>query len=219
VDLPSLALVKYGPWIEKLRALRLLSRIDAFSQLLCHDAFYASCVEQAAFVESQRTVVWVGAAHAHPLYSSQSEKNGEVVSRSYRMGAMLFGRYGDEVAQIVLHQKYSFGEIAHLIEEAAPNRFQTGFAFRIANSPFAYLRDGGNTVYFGKQPILQFSDLVSSYLFIVPEGELETCDWMEDFISRRMFGHNKPFYEMLFGQKLKNHHDASQDMSAGLMRM
>ncbi|MCA9230248.1 MAG: ChaN family lipoprotein [Planctomycetales bacterium] len=219
VDLPSLALVKYGPCTEKLRLFRLLSRLEAFSHLAFHDAFYASCVERAAFEEGRRTVVWVGAAHVHLPCSNQRNQDGRVVSVSHRMGAMLFGRYPDQVAQIVLHQKFSLGEIADVIEEAAPSQFSTGFAFPIADSPFAHLRDGGSSVYFGRIPNLRFSDLVSSYLFLVPEHELETCDWMEDFVTPHMFGRNKPFYEMLFGQKLQSYHDANQDMSAGLMSM
>ena len=219
IDLPSLALVKYGPWIEKLRVLRLSGRIDAFSQLVFHDAFYASCVEQAAFDEGKRTVVWVGAAHVYPSYPAQRTKNGHMAANIHRMGAMLIGRYGNQIGQVVLHQKFSFGGVAQLFEELVPDELQTGFAIQTTNSPFARLRDGDSTSYFTRAANMQFSDLVSSYLFLVPESELETCDWMEGFVSRRMFGRNKPFYEMLFGHKLKNHRDASQNLSAGLMRM
>lgn len=217
-DLPSFALVKRGPWIEKLRLLRLL-RIDRLVSVFCHDAFYARCIEQQAFMEGRRTVVWVGAAHALLRCSRQIVKDGRIINRTHRMGSMLYGRYGDQVAQIILHNSYSHGKIAKLIEECGTDNLQNGFAFSVADSPFASLRDGSSLFYYGRQSDLRFVDLVSSYVMLVPEGKLESCDWVSGFISRRMFGCNKPFYEMLCERKLTDYHDADKDMTKGVQRL
>jgi uncharacterized RDD family membrane protein YckC len=217
-DLPSFALVMKGPWIEKLRLLRLL-RIDRIISVFCHDAFYARCVERQAFVKGRRTVVWVGAAHALLRCSRQVVKNGHIINRSHRMGSMLYGRYGDQIAQIILHQSYSHGKVARLIEECGHYNIQSGFAFSVPDSPFASLRDGYSLFYYSRQPDLRFVDLVSAYVMLVPEDKLESCDWIRGFISRFMFGRNKPFYEMLCEQKLIDYHQADQNMTKGVQRL
>lgn len=217
LDLPSLALVKGGPLVERLRVVRVI-RLDGLVRLLCHDAHYARCVEQRAFDEGARTVVWVGAAHTVLQYPRRVDKTGRAVPRTYRMGSMLYGRYGDEIAQVTLHNHFQHGEIAQLIERCAEPLPHVEIAFIVPGSPFAGLRDRATLTY-GGDPGLQFSDLALSYVLLVPHDALEPCEWSCGFVSRRMFGRNKPFYEMLCEQELADYHEADQNMSTGVQRL
>jgi uncharacterized RDD family membrane protein YckC len=197
-DGPSFALVRRGPWIEKSRIVRL---IDDLPRLVFHDAHYARQVERQAFSANRRTVVWVGAAHAS--------------LRSDRMGSMLRGRYGDRVGQLVLHNDFLHGKVAHLIEQCADQVRDGGTAFDAARSPFAPLRDESAFGY-ARDPGRCFADLVSVYIMLVPARELEPCDWLDGFVSQHMLGRNRPFYEMLCDRKLADHHEANRHKLKGL---
>ena len=214
-DGPSFALVKRGPWYEKLRLVRL---IDDLPYVLLHDAHYARCVEKEAFDKGERTVVWVGAAHTPPGPSFEAERAGRVVGRSYRMGAMLAGRYGDAVGQIILHSNFEYGDVATLIEESAKLCSDAGVAFAVADSPFACLRDSAAFGYV-RQPRRCFRDSACNYILLAPLAALESADWMDGFISRRMLGRNKPYYEMLVGSPISGPEDADQRMDEGIQNL
>jgi hypothetical protein len=51
------------------------------------------------------------------------------------------------------------------------------------------------------------ADLASYYLVLTPEGELQECDWMEGFLSRRMLGRNRPYYELMAGGPIDDLND------------
>jgi len=214
-DGPSFALVKNGPWREKLRILRV---IDDLPWLALHDAHYATHVEQQAFTGGRRTVVWVGGAHALLRCSSEIQKNGRVVTRTHRMGSMLYGRYGDQVAQVMLHDGFQHGAIAQLVEECAGDRSLTGVAFTVADSPFASLRDG-HAFHYQRQSERRFADVVRVYVILAPMGALQPCDSLEGFVSQPMFGRNRPFYEMLCRRDLADHNEASRHLSKGINRL
>ena len=214
-DGPSFALVKNGPWRERFRLLRV---IDDLPWLALHDAHYATHVEQQAFGGGRRTVVWVGGAHALLRCSSEIQKNGGVVTRAHRMGSMLYGRYGDQIAQVMLHDGFQHGAIAQLVEECAGDRSLTGIAFKVADSPFASLRDS-HAFHYQRQSERRFADVVNGYVILAPMGALQPCDSLAGFVSRSMFGRNRPFYEMLCQRKLADHNEASRHLSKGIHRL
>ncbi len=194
-DAPSAVLVYNGAWYERLRIVRLagLARMLFFA-----DAYYARSVEREAFDNGRRTVVWVGASHA-PLGPTSEIRSGDgTVKRAHRMGSMLFGRYGTAVGQAVLHYRTETDGVARLIEESAQQCAKTRIAFPVADSPFAMLRDGQVYEYQSK-PGRGLAALASYYLMLMPEKELRECDWMEGFLSRRMLGRNRPYYELMAG--------------------
>jgi uncharacterized RDD family membrane protein YckC len=212
-DAPSLVLVYKGAWYEKLRLVRLagLARMMFFA-----DAYYARSVEREAFDRGRRTVVWVGASHA-PLSPTREIQNRDgTVTRIHRMGSMLFGRYGTAVGQAVLHYRTETDRVARLIEESAQQNAKTRIAFTVADSPFAKLRDG--EVYeYQRKPDRGLADLAAHYLMLMPEKELQECDWMEGFLSRRMLGRNRPYYELMAGGPIDDVNDPR--IAAGARRL
>ncbi len=203
LDMPSLDLVQRGPWVEKLRIIRLLAGLPQFG---FHDAHYASHVERPAFKEGKRTVVWVGDAHS----ILRSAPPGV-----HRMGSMLYGRYGDQVAHVVLQNVFGHGKIAELIEKCAEKRSDRRLAFEAGDSPFAALRDG-SAYFYSKQSERCFADLVSAYVVLAPAHSLQRCDWMDGYVSQYMFGRNKPLYELMVGGQLADHHEANRYMAKGM---
>ncbi len=195
LDGASWALVREGAWYEKFRIVRVIG----LSRTIFHDdAYYARSVEREAFDHGRRTVVWVGASHA-PLGPTREIRNRDgTVKRIHRMGSMLFGRYGTAVGQAVLHCRTETDRVARLIEETAQQCAKMQIAFPVADSPFARLRDGQVYEYKSK-PGRGLAALASHYLMLMPEKELRECDWMEGFLSRRMLGRNRPYYELMAG--------------------
>jgi hypothetical protein len=214
-DGPSLVLVDEGPWYERLRLVRLtgLARVMFFP-----NAYYAHGVEREAFGKGQRTVVWVGAAHASLCPSGQAQGNDGAVGGNQYMGSMLLGRYGSAVGQVILHGEAKTNRVARLIEESAKQGAKTRIAFTPADSPFARLRDAEASDY-RYRPGRGLADLASHYIMLAPEEELRECDWMEGFLSRRMLGRNRPFYELLAGGRIDDVTDGNRRIAEGAQRL
>ena len=183
-DGPSFALAKRGPIHERLRWVRL---VDDLPYLLLHDAHYARCVEREAFDRGDRTLVWVGAAHAPLSHKSITEADGRIVQRLPRMGAMLSGRYGDAVGQVILHNEFQQGAVAQLIEESARQGGQAVVAFAVPDSPFASLRDG-ETFDYKSRPGWRFSDFACNYVLLASSrnpGGVRLAGWLSLAIHAR----------------------------------
>ena len=138
------------------------------------------------------------------------------MQRAYHMGAMLFGRYGSAVGQTVLHYRTETDRVARLIEESAQQCAKTRIAFTTAGSPFALLRDEAVHQYKSK-PGRGLVALASHYIMLMPEKELRECDWMEGFLSCRMLGRNRPYYELLAGGSIDDVNDPR--IAAGARRL
>ncbi|MCL5278787.1 MAG: RDD family protein [Planctomycetes bacterium] len=213
LDGASWTLVREGAWYEKLRIVRVIALSRT---VFLADAYYARPVEREAFDRGRRTVVWVGAAHA-PLGPTREIRNRDgTVKRIHRMGSMLFGRYGTAVGQAVLHCRTETDRVARLIEESAQQSARTRVAFTVADSPFATLRDGEVYEYQSK-PGRGLAALASHYLMLMPEKELRECDWMEGFLSCRMLGRNRPYYELMAGGSIDDVNDPR--IAAGARRL
>jgi hypothetical protein len=132
------------------------------------------------------------------------------------MGSLLVGRYGSAVGQAVLHYRTETDRVARLIEESAQQGAKTRIAFTTADSPFAKLRDG--EVYeYQSRPGRGLADLAAHYLMLMPEKELRECEWMEGFLSRRMLGRNRPYYELMAGGPIDDLNDPR--IAAGARRL
>ena len=214
-DGPSLVLVDEGPWYERLRMVRLtgLARVMFFP-----NAYYAHGVEREAFDKGQRTVVWVGAAHAALCPSGRTQGNDGAIGGNQYMGSMLLGRYGSAVGQVILHGEAKTNRVARLIEESAKQCAKTRIAFTTADSPFARLRDAEASDYryrLGRG----LADLAAHYIMLMPEEELRECNWMEGFLSRRMLGRNRPYYELLAGGPIDDLTDGNRRIAEGARRL
>jgi uncharacterized RDD family membrane protein YckC len=214
-DGPSLVLVDEGPWYERLRLVRLrgLARLMFFP-----NAYYARGVEREAFDKGQRTVVWVGAAHAALCPSGRTQGNDGAVGGNHYMASMLLGRYGSAVGQVILPGEAKTDRVAALIGESAQQCSKTRIAFTTADSPFARLRDAEASDY-RYRPGRGLADLASHYIMLTPEEGLQECDWMEGFLSQRMLGRNRPYYELLAGGPIDDLTDGNRRIAEGARRL
>jgi uncharacterized RDD family membrane protein YckC len=190
IDLPSLLLFKGGPAVERLRGVRLMWNVFP---LTVHDGLYARAVERATFDRNARGVVWVGAAHT-PLIHRQPVRMGEqLAAETPRMGNLLYARYGDRLASITLHYALTREAMAVAIERAMAASGRSSAGFDVTGSPFATLRDGESLDYH-YQPSACLAELSGGYILLRPSGEMTRCRWVDDYVSTRMFGSNRPFY-------------------------
>jgi hypothetical protein len=58
--------------------------------------------------------------------------------------------------------------------------------------------------YYTNLPTASFSDIAQGYLYFMPFDSTRHCSWVSDYISKKMFLKNKPFYEGKCEQKFKN---------------
>ncbi len=216
-DGPSVFLMREGPWYEKLRLVRLgrTARLVAF-----HDACYARGVDREAFDQGRRTLVWVGAAHTSLGPFREMPSGNGTFRRTHRMGSMLFGRYGSAVGQAVLHFGTKGDRVAKLIEESAQQCSKTRIAFPTGDSPFARLRDGADDMFtYRCRPSRSLADYASHYVMLMPENELQDCDWLEGFLTRRLLGENRSYYELLAGGAIEDLSDGNRRIATGMGRI
>ena len=209
VDLVSFHMVKYGPWWEKLRLARL---IPNFPAMVMHDAHYASCVERAAFGASPaRTLVWVGGAHTPLTFANRVKRGRRTFSHTYRMGAMLAGRYPGRVAQVVLHNDFDQPETALFIESTIARKGEAQAGFDVAGSPLAPVFDEAAPFWRrrdGYRPC--FGDLAQGYILLAPVDQLQRDTWWQGYITPKMFGRYRPFLEMVTERPLADHRNAEK---------
>jgi len=210
-DLISFRMTKEGYIYRFFRAL------DDLPWLAMHDTHYARCVERQAFKKRRRTVVWVGASHAIKCCSHQVMYK-DTVKNHFRMCSMLYGRYGDQVGTILLHGDYFFSTIAKLIEKCSSDSGKNCVGFDITGSPLAKISEDF-TQHARSKLDLPFKAFFCGYIILAPLEQIEACDWWDGYISPRMFGLYKPFYEMLCQRKLKDHKEANQYMQQGIQRL
>jgi hypothetical protein len=228
IDLPSAAMVGVGdtsvrdcPLWEKLRIFRVIRTLP---QMFARDAFMARQIEKEMIEKGQRGIVWVGRNHSS-IGCPQSGSTGS----SPRMGFMLHQRHGDKIFQIRLHgmdltaafidgtydgpgpMMAEFLETVMLIRDNKPVGFDVG------TSPLAMLRDD-RSFDFHFEPRLGFVDVAAGYVFLAPWRDLKTCEWLEGYISPRMFVTNRPFYRAFGHRAGVEIHDA-QDANELFARM
>ncbi len=210
IDLPSAAMVGLednaardcAVW-EKLRIFRVIRSIP---RMFARDAFMARQIEMEMIEKGQRGIVWVGRNH-----SSIGCPQSGLAGNSPRMGFMLHQRHGDKIFQIRLHgmdlsaafidETYDGPGpmMAKFLETVMQRRYNLPVGFDVAPSPLAMLRDD-DSFDFHFEPRLGFVDVAAGYVFLAPWRDLKTCEWLEGYISPRMFVTNKPFYRA-FGHR------------------
>jgi uncharacterized RDD family membrane protein YckC len=211
VDVISIGLFKAG------HGQRLFRVLGDLPMLAMADAFYARCVERQAFDSGKRTLVWVGAGHSWKCCSAQ-QNWGDGVKRHFRMGAMLRGRYGSQIGTIILHNDYSFPTTSQLVETARHTLGKTQLGFDIAGSPLASLRE--NQLPWTRSGMaLPLGRYGCGYVVVAPLNKIESCQWWDGFITPRMFGLYRPFYEALCERSLKDHEEANLHMREGVHRI
>ncbi len=203
-DGPSMVAVREGGAMQRMGVIRVMKDI-VYSIL--GDIILARNVQEVIRNTDGKVLVWAGASHA-PLNKM------EVVIRYNdtqwcipRMGTILKNKYGNQIGQVLLHGEYMGPNIESLIEQASFDANLSQIGFDIAGSPCGHWFD--STSRFGSPGnISVFEDHASGYIFLVPEERLSNCTWIQGFITKEMYGRNKPFYEILCKSKLTNYEEA-----------
>ena len=196
-DGPSMGLVTGGenakikaPVWEKLRILRILD--DVLVQIK-RDEVMARNVEKEIIEKKERGIVWIGYNHSFTHYQQPIFLRGQLVKVWDRMGVILHRKYGDEIFQVVFHQ-YFDSVMRDFIERIMEKRKHVPVAFDVSGNSFGSLRDNRSEDY-KYWPGLEFSDKVCGYVYLKPITELSRCQWLEGYISEKMFVTNKPYYK------------------------
>ena len=208
-DGPSVTLAGFGdgavpgPAWERLRLFRVLDDLPLLTE---RDAIMARAIERQAFVEGDRTVVWVGSAHSLTTYR---------IRGGARMGSMLYDKYGDRVFQIRLHDSDGFTPgIVRAVERAMALRRNAPVGFGVPASPFDRVRERLDIP--GPPEEATFSDMAQGYVFLTPLSERTRCRWQDGYVSPQMFIRAKPYYEAEAGRGLSNSEEANQVLASTL---
>jgi uncharacterized RDD family membrane protein YckC len=206
-DMPSWSLVgvgddaRPGPWWERLRLLRVLPDLPLLAK---RDELMARELEREVFARGQRSVAWVGAAHAYTDYALPLIFGEAKGPRRCRMGAILRQRHGEQVCHLRLHDSTIEGPaLMAAIESAQQARGNAPAGFEVTGSPFADLRDEGGLEY-RRDPSARFADFADGYIFLKPLAQQRHCTWEPGFITQAMFLRDKPYFEAQTGQCLHN---------------
>lgn len=212
-DMPSWALVgvgddaQGGPWWERLRLVRVLADLPLMAR---RDELMAWQIEREVFASHERTVAWVGAAHAYTDYGQPLVFGDANSARRYRMGAILRHRHGQQVCHLRLHDSTFEGPaLAALIEAVQATRAHAPVGFDVAESPLADLCDVGGLEY-RRDPGARFSDIVDGLLYLKPLAAQRHCAWEPGFVTRAMFLADKPYYEAYLGRPLRDAAEADE---------
>lgn len=199
-----------SPLWEKLRIFRALNDV---LRLARRDELMAGNIEREIIGKGERGIVWAGRNHSFINYRQPKVYQGKVSGEWGRMGFILHRKYGDDIYQIVLHsgdsspagyyKDYHGPEPAMnaFLESVMEKRGNSPVGFDVDGSPFAALRDSGSD-YYHFQPGVSFGDVASGYIFLKPYEEMKPSEWLEGYISKKMFLEYKPFYEALVLSRL-----------------
>jgi uncharacterized RDD family membrane protein YckC len=209
-DGPSMALALEDGAAERPRLVR------AFGDLFFSfgmDVVYARNVEKGMLGSTGHCLVWVGAAHSRLKVWQPLWHSARTALAMPRMGTILREKYGDQVAQIMLHNDTMSQAICELMEATAVDAGCSPCGFDVAASPFGSLQDRQSRSY-RLDPRAGFADFAEGYVLLGRLKSLTRCTWMEGFVSDRMFGRNRPFYELLCERKLANSREANIYLAA-----
>jgi uncharacterized RDD family membrane protein YckC len=215
-DGPSMVLALEGGAAEWPRLVRAFG--DVFFSFGM-DVVYARNVEKGMLGSTGHCLVWVGAQHSQvkvwePLWGLA--RTGLAMPR---MGTILREKYGDQVAQIMLHSDTRSQAISELMEATAVDSGCSPCGFDVGASPFGSLQDRQSRCY-TLDARAGFADFAEGYVLLGRLKSLTRCTWMEGFVSDRMFGRNRPFYELLCERRLANSREANVYLAAtgGILR-
>jgi uncharacterized RDD family membrane protein YckC len=209
-DGPSVALALHGGAAERPRLVR------AFGDLFFSfgmDVIYARNVEKGMQDSTGHCLVWVGAEHSRLKVWEPLWRTERTALTMPRMGTILREKYGAQVAQIKLHSDTLSQAICELMEATAVDSGCSPCGFDVAASPFGSLQDRQSRSY-RLDPRAGFADFAEGYVLLGRLKSLTRCTWMEGFVSDRMFGRNRPFYELLCERKLANSREANIYLAA-----
>ncbi len=190
------------PFYERFRFFSSLRNLPKF---IYRDGIMSYNVKKEILDKGIKGIVWIGAGHTNLKFGLCNIRNNKLVSLNARFGLMLYQKYKDQIAQIVMwNTTRNF-----LLSDPPPSVFDSLFegimakrnnepaGFTIAGSPFDQLHDT-TAMFFNKYPTLCLSDVMQGVLFFKPYKEKTETTWMQGYLSEEKFLENKPFYKLKF---------------------
>jgi uncharacterized RDD family membrane protein YckC len=211
-DGPSGALAGMGEFTvpgSALEKLRWFTLVDEIARVVIAEALYAANISRETVEKGERGVVLVGAAHSriNQLYPKTDGK--KLTGEWARAGFMLHHKYGDQVFQILLHNHAILPRnIINLIESVNSRRDHRPFGCDIESSPFANLRDSTYS-HFLVRSGLRLADIATGYIFLKTTAKQTRCEWLDGYISDKMFAKHKRYYELKAERKLHSAREAN----------
>ena len=113
---------------------------------------------------------------------------------------MLGQKYPGDVYQIVLH-----GAFPNLVRSSKPSNIDrfldrvmtkhggAPVGFEVLDSPFDKIRDS-HAWAFRSVAEMSLGDLACGYLWLGPGRSATRCEWLDGYLTNRMFTENRPFY-------------------------
>ena len=191
-------------FVEKFRAFTLASDLV---KMIYRDEIMARNIEKEAIEKNDKCVVWVGSYHSFVNYGQGIfDENKKLIRYNNRMGIMLCQKYKSDIFQIVLHMPDKISD--DLFNKVIFQNELAPVGFTVENSPFAMLRDSAKYLY-NNLPTVSFSDIAQGYLYFIPFDSTRHCNWIPDYISKKMFLKSKPFYEGKIKQKFNNNKEVN----------
>lgn len=197
------------PFWEKFR---ILTFIGDLTKLVHRDEIMAQNVVKEIIEKKDRGIVWIGTNHSYTNYGQPVYVKNKFVRENNRMGVMLSEKYGNKIFQIVLHSDISNSKsIDSLFVKTVYYEGLAPVGFNTKESPFELLRDSNNVMY-RFQPQVAFSDIASGYIFFNSQSKLESCKWLDNYVSKEMFMKFKPYYEAKYKRKFESANEFNKYM-------
>lgn len=198
-DMPSISLVlssddgRPSPFYEKFRILR---TIRAAPYVMYRDELLAKEIENQIILKNKKGIVWVGSDHSYLNFIQPNSQKG-------RMAFILNKKYENKIYQIYLHDNLYSQLICNFIEKSIEQSNFKQIGFDLINSPFSNLKDS-SSFYFQNRPAVSMGDIASGYLYLVPNDSLSRCNFIPNFITKKMFVKEKTFYEAIAAKPFRN---------------
>ena len=196
------------PFYERFR---IFSSLKDFPKWAYRDGIMAYNVKKEILDKGIKGIVWIGDAHTKLKCGTLNIQNNKPVSLQARFGLMLYEKYKDKIAQIVMWntmRNFLLSDdpppsvLDSLFEGIMAKRNNQPAGFTIDGSPFGNLHDT-TAMFFNKYPALCLSDVMQGVIFFKPFKERREITWMQGYLSEKTFMENKPFYKLKFNKNMK----------------
>ncbi len=154
-----------------------MSPVERFNVMMDRERHMTDVLKREVLSPGRKAITHVGFLHT-------------LTAQGKRLGTVLRNEYGDRVAQVCLHHKFSdprgASSVSRLIDRVFEEYDAGPVGFDVAGTPFAKLRDPRNQAFtFGGNRT--FAELAEGYIVLAPLDELRPVTWIDGFITEENF--------------------------------
>ncbi|HMV08122.1 MAG TPA: RDD family protein [Cyclobacteriaceae bacterium] len=185
-----------SPFVEKFRV---FSALNDLPEVVFRDNLMAQKIEQLAFDQHKKTVVYIGFEHTMINYARCVVGKEKIVPVKIVVGLLLSQKHPGEIWQIKLNtnlavsRKNATGSLNSFFDSTFAVAGY-GLGFTVRGSPFEKIRDEFCD-YFSGLPGSCFGDICQGLIALNPSYENAKCHWMSGYFSDIMIMENKPLYD------------------------